>query len=308
MGAGFSATEGGSGSGNGNGSGSGSGSGNGNDRGGRRGCPPLKPSLGEVPESCVALVLMHLDPQEICRLSRVNRSFCGASSADFIWESKLPSNYRYLMEKLFDGVSRDLCKKEIYAMLSRPNSFDDGAKEVWLEKNTGGVCMSISSKALRITGIDDRRYWKLIPTEESRFHTVAYLKQIWWFEVEGEVDFCFPAGTYSVFFRLQLGRASKRLGRRVCNSEHVHGWDIKPVRFQLSTSDGQKAISQCFLGEPGNWAEYHVGNFVIKKSNAQTKVKFSMTQIDCTHTKGGVCLDSVLIYPREYSEKKVKLF
>lgn len=28
--------------------------------------------------------------------------------------------------------------------------------------------MSISSKALMITGIDDRRYWNYIPTEESR--------------------------------------------------------------------------------------------------------------------------------------------
>ena len=27
-----------------------------------------------------------------------------------------------------------------------------------------------------------------------------------------------------------------------------------------------------------------------KPANASMKVKFSMTQIDCTHTKGGLCL------------------
>jgi len=163
--------------------------------------------------------------------------------------------------------------------------------------------MSIASKGLAITGIDDRRYWNHIPTDESRFCSVAYLQQIWWFEVDGEVEFPFPRGTYSLFFRLQLGRESKRFGRRICNTEHIHGWDIKPVQFQLWTSDGQHAASKCFLSETGKWNYYHVGDFVVDNSNLTTKIKFSMTQIDCTHTKGGLCLDSVVIYPSELKER-----
>ncbi|KAL6004559.1 hypothetical protein ACLOJK_005114 [Asimina triloba] len=263
----------------------------------------LKVGLNDVPESCIAAILTHLTPIEICRLAKLNRTFRGAASADFVWELKLPKNYKYLVEKLLDGIPADASKKEIYARLCRPNPFDGGAKEVWLEKSTGAICMSISAKALSITGIEDRRYWNYIPTEESRFHQVAYLQQTWWFEVDGELEFQFPAGTYCLFFRLHLGRAAKRLGRRVCHSEHVHGWDIKPARFQLTTSDGQHALSQCTLDEPGSWIHYHVGDFVVENSNTITKVKFSMTQIDCTHTKGGLCVDSVLIYPRGYREK-----
>lgn len=41
-------------------------------------------------------------------------------------------------------------------------------KEIWLDKNKGGICLSISSKALSITGIDDRRYWNFIAIDESR--------------------------------------------------------------------------------------------------------------------------------------------
>lgn len=41
-------------------------------------------------------------------------------------------------------------------------------QEVWLDRVTGRVCMSISAKGLAITGIEDRRYWNWIPTEESR--------------------------------------------------------------------------------------------------------------------------------------------
>lgn len=123
--------------------------------------------------------------------------------------------------------------------------------------------------------------------------------------MRGEIDFVFPEGTYSLFFRLHLGRAYKRLGRRVCSPEHIHGWDIKPVWFHLSTSDGQQAQSKCYLEEPGMWVYYHVGDFAVRDSFAPINVKFSMTQIDCTHTKGGLCVDSVLIQPRGIKQQKI---
>ena len=150
--------------------------------------------------------------------------------------------------------------------------------------------------------------WSLLTDSEfsfliCRFQTVAYLQQIWWFEVDGEVEFPFPPGNYSLYFRLLLGRATKKLGRRVCNTERVHGWDRKPVQCQLWTSDGQSASSQFFLTERGKWHLYRAGDFVVDNANASTKIKFSMTQIDCTHTKGGLCLDSVIIRPSEFRER-----
>ncbi|KAK3429126.1 hypothetical protein EUGRSUZ_E00534 [Eucalyptus grandis] len=276
-----------------------------------RSAPPARAAtgLGDLPESCAASVLAYLEPTDICRLGRLNRAFRGASWADFVWESKLPENYGVLVEKVLGGgrvVGNGLSKREMYTRLCRANVFDGGTKRVWLDKCTSRVCISIASKGLAITGIDDRRYWSHIPTEESRFGTVAYLQQTWWFQVEGEMEFPFPAGSYSVFFRIQLGRAQRKFGRRICNSEHVHGWDKKPVRFQLWTSDGQCASSQCFLGEPGKWMNYHVGDFAVGSQHASTKVKFSMTQIDCTHTKGGLCVDSVIIYPSESKERLMR--
>ncbi|GKB87670.1 F-box protein PP2-A13-like protein [Tanacetum coccineum] len=258
-----------------------------------------KLKLGDIPESCVALVLSYLDPLEICKLARLNRSFRAASSADFIWDDKLPHNYKDLIRGYQVMESTDLAGKcEIYKRLTKPVKFDhNGNKEFWVDKRTGGVCLSIGSKALSITGIDDRRYWNYIPTDESRFHTIAYLQQIWWLEVEGDIDFQFPVGTYSLLFKLRLGRFTRRPGRRLSNQEGVHGWDIKPVQFQLTTPDGQQAVSKCFLENTGSWEYHHVGDFVVDNSNDSTKIKFSLAQIDCTHTKGGLSLDSVLICP-----------
>ncbi|KAL6882662.1 hypothetical protein ACP4OV_011352 [Aristida adscensionis] len=276
-----------------------------------------KTSLGDMPESCVAAVLLYLDPREICHVAGLNRAFRGAASADCVWVVKLPANYRYLAalaaaadddcgsgEPAEGNVRCCSIKKEIYARLCRPTRFDGGTKEFWIEKNKGGLCMCISSKAMAITGIDDRRYWSHLSTEESRFHSVAYLQQIWWLEVVGEIDFCFPAGSYSLFFRLHLGRPHKRMGRRVSCSELIHGWDIKPTRFQLSTSDDQHSTSEIYLERPGTWILYHVGDFVISSSDELTKLKFSVMQIDCTHTKGGLCVDSVFIYPKDHQHEK----
>lgn len=141
-----------------------------------------------------------------------------------------------------------------------------------------------------------------------RFHVVAYLQQIWWFEVDGMVKFRFPAGVYCASFRLHLGRFSKRMGRRSCNFEHTHGWEIKPVRFELSTSDSQQASLECCLensdkadtygvSQRGKWIDYEVGEFIVLDSDTETDIKFSMKQIDCTHSKGGLCVDSFTIIP-----------
>lgn len=258
---------------------------------------PSKLNLGDLPESCVALVLSYLEPPEICKLARINRAFRAASSADFIWISKLPSNYHHLVEKLLINDNKKVEEKEIFARLTRPVSFDAGNKEFWVDKTTGGVCVSVSSKALTITGIGDRRYWNHVPSDESRFPTVAYLKQIWWLEVDGDVEFRLPAGTYSLSFRLQLGKVIKTHRRRVCSTDDVHGWDAKPVEFKLATSTGQHCVSKQFLKTTENWEYHRVGDFIVDDSNTSTKVKFSLTQIDCTHTKGGLSIDSVLICP-----------
>ena len=101
--------------------------------------------LEDIPESCIAMVLGYLDPPEICRLARINRAFRDASSADFIWVNKLPTNYSFIIHKLSDKYKDDyedinshssddkmvgLTKKNVFARLSRPNLFDSGTKVI----------------------------------------------------------------------------------------------------------------------------------------------------------------------------------
>ncbi|XP_047943960.1 F-box protein PP2-A13-like [Salvia hispanica] len=251
--------------------------------------------LGELPESCIAWVLSYLEASEICRVARVNTTFHRASLSDSLWESKLPENHEILLRKVFGGDPSFSTKKDIYATLSTPFRFASHTKEVWLDKKRGGICAAISWKALKITGVEDRRYWNHISTNESRFGTVAYLHQTWWLEIGGSLEFEFPVGTYSLFFRLRLGRPSN--GGRI--PEKIHGWDVKPITFQLESSNSRHTKSELFFNQQPKfeWLYHHVGDFSVEDSNIPTSLNFSMTQIDCTHTKGGLCVDSVYVFP-----------
>jgi len=86
-------------------------------------------TLDDVPENCISSLMMRFDPQEICSLARVNKAFHRASSADFVWESKLPSSYKFLLSKVLGQHDlSSMTRKQIYAKLCRHNFFDAGTK------------------------------------------------------------------------------------------------------------------------------------------------------------------------------------
>lgn len=88
-----------------------------------------KTGLGDLPENCISSIIKYLDAPKICKLALLNKAFHGASLADFVWESKLPSNYKFLTEKVLQyGHSNYMPKKEIYSKLCQPNRFDGGTK------------------------------------------------------------------------------------------------------------------------------------------------------------------------------------
>lgn len=92
--------------------------------------PPPFPGLGDLPESCAADVLKYLSPVEICKLANMNRAFRWASWADFVWDSKLPPNYRVLVQRLIGDVASIMCKREIYTRLCQQNRLDGGNKVI----------------------------------------------------------------------------------------------------------------------------------------------------------------------------------
>lgn len=100
-----------------------------------------KPGLEDLSESCIALVLTHLDPTEICKFASVNTTFRQASLTDVVWETKLPENYRILVKNLWDegSCSYSLTKKEMFARLCRPNHFGTSKNKVCTYDSVFGI-------------------------------------------------------------------------------------------------------------------------------------------------------------------------
>uniref|UniRef100_A0A803R371 F-box domain-containing protein n=1 Tax=Cannabis sativa TaxID=3483 RepID=A0A803R371_CANSA len=99
-----------------------------------------KTVLDDLPENCISTIIKYLNPPEICKLALLNRAFHGASLADFVWESKLPSNYNFLLEKLLLQSQTYVPKKHIYSKLCQPNRFDGGTKLGWRRVVGNFVC------------------------------------------------------------------------------------------------------------------------------------------------------------------------
>lgn len=95
-------------------------------------CGAHETAMGDLPESCVARVLMEMGPAEICRLAKLNRTFRAAAAADFIWAAKLPENYEMVAGRVLGEEERGKVegrgKKEVYSRLCRHNFFDGGTK------------------------------------------------------------------------------------------------------------------------------------------------------------------------------------
>ncbi|CAM6125367.1 unnamed protein product [Calypogeia fissa] len=182
--------------------------------------------------------------------------------------------------------------------------------------STQGLATSqcLSAKSLAITWGNDERYWKWVERKGSRSNEVAYLVDVYWLEVQGQVSLStLRPGKYTLSWRLQLACLD--------NEDKRSGWDSEPVIFKLSTTDRQQTERSCFLVEEGpgkletpldlktsvvqngseeeftdGWKEYEVGTFMVKKKRKPVELIFSLTEANGSW-KRGLFIDSVVISP-----------
>jgi hypothetical protein len=81
---------------------------------------------------------------------------------------------------------------------------------------------------------------------------------------------------------------------------HPHGFSFQPL---MSSRHHRNITSRS--KEAGSFTMLVI--FTVSNSDELIKLKLSMMQIDCTHTKGGLCVDSVFIYPKGYSHEKTNI-
>ncbi|CAM6120754.1 unnamed protein product [Calypogeia fissa] len=132
-----------------------------------------------------------------------------------------------------------------------------------------------------------------------RFAEVAYLKLVWWLQVEGNMQCSLLPGTYTVSWRLSFAH------------DDVNGFDYPPVKFSIEGPDGVRINFEEDL--PNHWsqnfgdskrAELDVGEFTVERGVSPVAIKFSLKETDCGYSKSGMFVDSVLIQPTAVRAKK----
>jgi hypothetical protein len=263
------------------------------------------PSLGDLPEHCIAAILSRLSPGEVVRSTCVCPSFRAAANFDFVWEIMLPQKYQDLLALDPDVVPTQFAsKREVFEHLCNlPLVFANKTQGFWLDRETGGVCLSIAARGITIIWSSTFQYWVWLHNPHSLFPEVARLKNVCWFEAKGEVEWSLPLGTYTFSWRLFLGNLS--------------GWRDAPATFKFLKNDVESTPRKCYIDHSpeismtqigdfslptfrdveNGWREYDVAEFKVEEGEETCFLKFAMTAYEVGSWKSGLCMDGVVVRP-----------
>ncbi|KAL3690458.1 hypothetical protein R1sor_016767 [Riccia sorocarpa] len=288
-------------------------------------------SIGDLPESCVAQIFCFLSPRDIAKSACACRALREAALSDVVWQAKLPKCYQEVLAEAVEAPASSSSKKEIYDLLCRGVFIKEGYEAFSVDKATGVVSRSQGARGLFIVWGSDERYWSWLKREGSSYPEVAYLKQVCWLEVSGQMDCTLPVGSYTLSWRLSVTEST---GRDLSYIRHSlgYGWSHKPVLFKLETDGGLVSQRAHFLdpdrwgdettvfhargrvsaGPPlqysgrrvvhKKWMEFDAGDFTVEEGSPNSGVgrvylKYSLLEIQSGHWKSGIFLDGVVIRP-----------
>lgn len=135
---------------------------------------------------------------------------------------------------------------------------------------------------------------------------MAYLEEVCWFHVTGDMTCLLPPGSYTISWRLQYDGSLRH-----------SGWASVPTEFTLSLSDGsQSTTSHRYLDHQreiaarqnglvdltpvrmvDNWLEYDAGEITVENEEKETKLTFGMMETQSGQWKSGVTLDGIVLRP-----------
>jgi hypothetical protein len=206
-----------------------------------------------------------------------------------------------MLELITDPKPVFKSKKDIYNYLTTPKFFAEGTKAYWIDRETGGVILSISARALHITWGDTPEYWNWIPNENSLYPEVAQLRRVCWFEACGDFEVALPPGSYTLSWRIQL--------------ERPNNFSAEPVHFTFSKNDLDVSECMCYIDlRPegalratrnyklptirvlGNrWQEYDVAEFSVDREETSCMLQVSLRSIQMGLWKSGISMDGIVI-------------
>ncbi|KAL9839884.1 F-box protein SKIP3 [Arabidopsis thaliana] len=266
-------------------------------------------TLDSLPEGCISNIISFTSPEDACVAAAVSKIFESAVKSDIVWEKFLPADYESLIPPLRAFSS----KKELYfSLCSDPLLIEDGKMSLWLEKASGKRCIMLSATAMNLSSMADmsqRFLW--IPCPESRFETVAALREAYRFEFNCRMNtrVLSPRTRYSVY--IVFKKADNWCGFKGVSIEAVVGI-VGEESFRSficfdTHGKGQarkrKVVAKPELREDG-WMETEIGEFYNEGGlMSSDEVEISTVEGKYAQQKRGLVILGIEIRPAKILEE-----
>ncbi|VYS51818.1 unnamed protein product [Arabidopsis thaliana] len=266
-------------------------------------------TLDSLPEGCISNIISFTSPEDACVAAAVSKIFESAVKSDIVWEKFLPADYEFLIPPLRAFSS----KKELYfSLCSDPLLIEDGKMSLWLEKASGKRCIMLSATAMNLSSMADmsqRFLW--IPCPESRFETVAALREAYRFEFNCRMNtrVLSPRTRYSVY--IVFKKADNWCGFKGVSIEAVVGI-VGEESFRSficfdTHGKGQarkrKVVAKPELREDG-WMETEIGEFYNEGGlMSSDEVEISTVEGKYAQQKRGLVILGIEIRPAKILEE-----
>ncbi|KAL2463291.1 putative F-box protein PP2-B12 [Forsythia ovata] len=183
------------------------------------------------------------------------------------WDRLLPSDYEDIIARSVNPVAY-ATKKDLYLSLcDSPILLDGGNTSFHIDKTTGKKCVMIGARKLKIFCGEIPEFWEWTSHKDSRFLKVAKLKQVFRFDIRGQIELKIlsPKTTYAAY--LVFGFAKSYNGSLwstygsigfVNNDKDV---DAHKRANTLHLIPGRDKTGNIAVMRPDRWMEVEIGNF-----------------------------------------------
>ncbi|OZJ04293.1 hypothetical protein BZG36_02573 [Bifiguratus adelaidae] len=240
--------------------------------------------LVQLPEEVLMLICRHVGPAELPTVALTCRALHRICQADLVWRDIIEDEFGPRVLDITEPLRGQKSFRDLFINdLSRPI-----ARSAVLDCD--------------IAWKNSRHYWNMIPEETSVFGEAAYLRLVFWFDVNVIIRNV-PPGEYDVEWRVRLAPASRQLGR------HLYRWTLNMLANPLVDADiahlaDPIAFTTPEIGEccvQNGWSILKAPTpLLIRRSWGYTHVRVALENKD-SNPKHQIMVDGVRLVKRDFS-------
>eukprot|EP00271_Cylindrocystis_brebissonii_P019295 TRINITY_DN5829_c0_g1_i3.p1 TRINITY_DN5829_c0_g1~~TRINITY_DN5829_c0_g1_i3.p1 ORF type:complete len:319 (+),score=34.44 TRINITY_DN5829_c0_g1_i3:261-1217(+) len=168
--------------------------------------------LEELPADCLSIIFSSMEPEEVCQVASVSKTWNEVSSSDEVWSHFLSKSWTTVLAQAAIPDATSLPLKRCFREFVHGVSLLDGkvkavlASEYLLSqtlKQRSPVLYLSAATGMRIACTEDPFRWQMKSNVEgATFPRTPQLLGAWWFSFKAQVRVALPGGRYTISWRM----------------------------------------------------------------------------------------------------------